>query len=117
MKKIITLVILSIFAFSSCKKDTKTTSGTPPAAPRLIFKFKFDSTQARLNALGQPMNTLPAGHQAQSPRFNLMSGHYIEMAQNDNTGLGLGAVLYVAPSVTTGITVGSYTNAIDFDKA
>lgn len=117
MKKVIVLSILMVlFVVSSCKKDTKPATTTPPPAPRLIFKFKFDSTQVRLDAVGNPV-TVPAGHAAQSPRFNGMSGHYIEMAQNDNTGLGLGSVLYVAPSVTTGITTGTYTNAIDFDKS
>ena len=116
MKKLVLFSIVAIFAFTSCKKDTKTASGTPPTAPRLIFKFKFDSTQARLNAVGQPVG-VAAGHAAQSPRFNGMSGHYIEMAQSDNTGLGLGAVLYVAPTVTTGITTGTFTNAIDHDKS
>lgn len=105
-------------ALTGCKKKdttTKTTTGTPPAAPRLIFKFTFDSTQARLNAVGQPVG-IPAGHQAQSPRFNLMSGHYIEMAATDTTGVGRGVVLFVAPTVTTGITTGTFTNAIDHDK-
>jgi hypothetical protein len=116
MKKLIALSILSIFAFSSCKKDTKAATAPAPPAARLIFKFKFDSTQARLNGLGQPVG-VPAGHQAQSPRFNGMSGHYIEMAATDTTGVGRGKVLYVAPSVTTGITTGTFTNAIDFDKS
>ncbi|MGZ3864660.1 MAG: hypothetical protein ACXVPN_06235 [Bacteroidia bacterium] len=118
MKKVILFSILVVLAFSGCKKkdtQTKTTTGTTPAAPRLIFKFKFDSTQVRLNAIGQPVG-IPAGHQAQSPRFNLMSGHYIEMAATDTTGVGRGVVLFVAPTVTTGITTGTFTNAIDHDK-
>src|SRR4051812_10223975 len=112
MKKLIVISLLSIFAFSACKKDTKTTTvNTPPAAARLVFKFKFDSTQARLDGLGNPVS-VPAGHQAQSPRFNGMSGHYIEMAQSDMTGLGAGAVLYKAAEVSS---TGTYTTAIDFD--
>lgn len=119
LKRLVLLSVAAIFAFNSCKKDstTATTSNsTVPAAPRLVFKFRFDSTQARLNGVGQPVG-IPSGHAAQSPRFNGMSGHYIEMAQNDMTGLGQGAVLYKAAEVTTGITTGTYTTAIDFDKA
>ncbi len=114
-KNLIVFCFLFAIILSSCKKDTKPTTTTPPAAPRLIFKFKFDSTQVRLDAVGQP-STMPLGHQGQSPKFNGMSAHYIEMAQNDMTGLGAGTVLYIAPSVTTGITTRTFTNAIDFDK-
>jgi len=117
MKKTIALTILSLAIFSSCKKESgpETTAGTPPAAPRLIFVYKFDSTQVRLNNLGQP-STIPTGNQAQSPKFNGMGAHYIEMAKTDWDSVGKGTVLYVTPSVTTGITTGTYTNAIDFDK-
>ncbi len=115
-KKLILVSIAIIFVLASCKKDTKTTSGTPPAAPRLIFKFKFDSTQVRLNGFGQTDTLMPSNHRGQSPRFNGMSGHYIEMAQSDMTGLGQGVVLYKASEVTTGITTGTFTTAIDFDK-
>lgn len=115
MKKAIAITILSLAIFSSCKKDSgpETTQGTQPAAPRLIFVYKFDSTQVRLNNLGQP-STIPSGNAAQSPKFNGMGAHYIEMAQTDTTSLGGGIILYSTPSVTTGITTGTYTNAIDF---
>ncbi len=63
--------------------------------PKLIFKFNFDSTQTRLNNLGQPAS-IPSGNAAQSPIFNGMSAHYIEMAQTDFTQVGAGAVLYKA---------------------
>lgn len=118
MKKIAAISLLTLAIFSSCKKDSgpATTAGTPPAQPRLIFVYKFDSTQVRLNNTGQPVTTLPAGHQAQSPRFNGMGAHYIEMAQSDITPVGGGVVLYTTPTVTTGITTGTYTNAIDFSQ-
>lgn len=89
--------------------DTVFTSSA--SGPKLIFKFKFDSTQARLNNLGQP-STIPAGNAAQSPKFNGMSAHYIELAQNDLTAVGNGAVLYRAEETTCG---GS--NAITFCKS
>lgn len=115
MKKIIALLTLSLAIFSSCKKDSgpETTQGTQPAEPRLVFVYKFDSTQVRLNNIGQP-STIPAGNAAQSPKFNGMAAHFIEMAKTDFDSVGKGTVLYVTPSVTTGITTGSFTSAIDF---
>lgn len=85
-----------------------TSTGT---GPHLIFKFKFDSTQVRLNNFGNP-STVASGNSAYSPRFNKMAAHYVELAQNDLTALGAGKVLYKAPETTKG---GS--NAIDFGQS
>jgi hypothetical protein len=79
----------------------------------LIFKFKFDSMQVRLNNIGMP-STVPPGNAAQSPRFNAMSAHYIELAQNDFTALTAGEVLYIAPEVPV---TGTPPTAIDFDQS
>ncbi|MFN8245455.1 MAG: hypothetical protein U0T56_03610 [Ferruginibacter sp.] len=100
------ILILGSILLASCKKES-----VEPSAPKLIFKFKFDSTQARLNNLGQP-STLPAGHAAQSPVFNKMSAHYLELAPDALTPLGAGDILYHAPEVTTG-----GANAIDFSQS
>jgi hypothetical protein len=106
----------------SCKKkedeptpeEPPTTTGTPEkiypdtvwtssgTGPQLIFKFKFDSTQVRLDAFGNPMNTLPSGHSAYSPKFNQMAAHYIELAPGDMTPLGGGNILYKASETTAG---------------
>lgn len=93
----------------SCKKAGDSNSGNSTAAVNFIFKF--DSTQVRLDALGQP-SVMPANHKAQSPRFNLMSAHYVEMTPNEFTALGTGSVLYKAPEVTTG-----GAKAIDFSAS
>jgi hypothetical protein len=97
---------LAVMVFSSCKKSDDT-----PAVVNVNFVFKFDSTQARLNAVGQP-SVMAAGHAGQSPRFNSMSAHYLELAPSATTALGAGAVLYKAPEVTTGGAM-----AIDFSKS
>lgn len=102
------LALVSCLAVS-CKKEKPIDPIVVPT--RLIFKFKFDSAQARLNNIGQP-TTVPAGHAAQSPNFNFMSAHYIELAPDMYTALGSGAKLYKAPETTAG---GS--NAIDFNQA
>lgn len=97
------LFITILYLHTSCKKDT--------TKPKLIFKFKFDNTQERLNNFGLP-SSIPAGHGAQSPVFNGMSAHYIEISPKDSLLLGYGEVLYRAPETTAG---GS--NAIDFEKS
>lgn len=114
MKAFILPFFAALLLATSCKKDNveeQTTPVTPAAQPRLIFKFKFDSTQTRLDGFGQP-STLPANHGAQCPMFNKMSAHYIELTPNATTGLGAGAVLYHAPETTQG-----GPNAIDFDSS
>jgi len=107
MKKIYILLIVLIAAlpFVSCSSDSS------PEEPMLIIKFQFDENQARLNNLGQP-STVPAGNAAQSPVFNTISSHYIELAPNALTQIGQGEILYHAPETNIG---GS--TAIDFDQS
>lgn len=110
MKKIIAPILLFaalITLFASCNKEINDTA----SSPKLVFKFKFDSTQARLNNIGQPQG-VPAGNAGQSPVFNKMSAHYIEMTLTAFTALGGGAVLYHAPETTIG-----GATAIDFEKS
>lgn len=79
--------------------------------PKLVFRFSFDSTQQRLNNIGEP-SSVGSGHGAQSPVFNSMSAHYIELAQHASTPLGKGKVLYKAPETDAGGSL-----AIDFEKS
>src|SRR5437879_11057595 len=96
------LGLISLFFFSGCSKE-KT-----ELAPRIIFKFKLDPNQQRLNNLGQP-SVMPSGHAGQSPRFNKISAHYIELTPSATTPLGSGMVLYKNAETSVG---GS--TAIDF---
>lgn len=100
--------LLGIVAFlvTGCQKNDVDTP-----SPKLVLKFKFDSTQVRLNNIGQPA-TMPAGHAGQSPVFNKMSAHYIELAPTALTALGAGKVLYHAVETSAG-----GATAIDFEKA
>lgn len=103
----------SLFA-TSCKKDDDEPTapgGGATTGPRLIMKFKFDSTQVRLDGAGQPAG-VPPGHGAQNPRFNAMTAHYVEFAPTAWTLPGQGAVVYHAPETTAG-----GANAIDFSQA
>lgn len=108
MKKILSILLLSVLAvsFVSCE-DSDDTLGEP----KLIFKFRFDPTQARLNNVGQ-IAPVPAGHAALSPVFNGISSNYIEMAPLGTTPLGQGAVIYHGPETTAG-----GATAIDFSQA
>ena len=102
--------IMTSALFSGCKK--KEVDDLPATATHyLIFKFKFDSTQQRLNNLGQ-LSTIPSNHSAQSPRFNKMSSHYIELAPEATTQLGDGYPAYRAPETLLGGDM-----AIDFDQS
>ncbi len=109
MNKSILILVLALSGFCACKKD-KVVTTTTTAAPRLVFRFKFDSTQVRLNNLGV-VATIPANHRTQSPKFNAMSAHYIEMA-NDGQLLGGGNILFNSPTTTAGGAA-----AIDFNQA
>lgn len=110
--------VLSVLAFAavltSCKKeeDPAPAPAPGPSGPNLVLKFKFDSTQVRLDELGQPEPNLPAGRAAQSPRFNKMSSHYVEFAPTAWTLPGQGAVVYHAPETTAG-----GANAINFSQS
>jgi hypothetical protein len=108
MRKLIIQLLFTAatIPFFSCSNDNSSNE-----EPMLIIKFKFDENQTRLNNLGQP-STIPAGNAAQSPIFNSISAHYVELAPNANTQIGQGTIVYHAPETTTG---GS--NAIDFGQS
>jgi hypothetical protein len=111
MKKVILLLVFLAAAipFIACSNDRD--DNLQVSEPMLIIKFKFDPNQERLNNLGLP-STVAAGNAAQSPIFNTISSHYVEMAPNATTALGAGTILYHAPETTAG-----GTNAIDFSQS
>src|SRR6478672_1469591 len=110
MKQLSILIFASaiLFCISSCSKEH---GEHADSTPQLVFVFKFDSTQERLNNIGL-LDLMPSGNSGQSPLFNTMSSHYVELAPNAFTALGSGDVLYRAPEVTTG-----GGTAIDFSKS
>lgn len=98
-------ICIASFAINSCKKNNDDTE------PVVNFIFKFDSTQERLNNVSNPAG-VAAGNKAQSPVFNSMSAHYLELSPDQFTALGSGDVLYKAPETNAG-----GADAIDFGKA
>ena len=101
MKKILFILSAAAIFVGSCTKQQE---------PRLIFKFKFDSTQTRLNNIAQP-SAVAAGNAAQSPVFHSMSAHFIQIAPDSLSPLTAN-ILYKNDEVTTG-----GANAIDFSKS
>ena len=95
-----TFVIFNLIIIHSCKKNKDDATTTTPPAPNLVFKFKFDSTQVRLDNLGNPA-TIPAGNAAQTPTNFSISQHYIELA-NDFDSLGHGKILFTGQTTTAG---------------
>ena len=107
LKKYLGGVLLCAMLFSC---DDKNDTAPDPGA-RLIVKFKFDPNQERLNNIGQP-SSVGAGNAAQSPIFNAISSHYLELAPLATTQLGQGEILYHAPETNVG-----GERAIDFSKS
>lgn len=100
--KLLPLAALVCLSIASCDSPA-------PVVPKLVFKFKFDSTQVRLDNLGNP-SSMPANHRGQHPQFNKMSSHYIELAPDMYTALGTGEIVYIAPMIGA-------SQAIDFDQS
>ncbi|MFN0030536.1 MAG: hypothetical protein ACKVOR_00105, partial [Flavobacteriales bacterium] len=112
ISRVFFLLLALIFSLFACNKDgDDQTDDTATQQPRLIFKFKFDTAQVRLNELGMP-EVVPAGNAAQHPDFNYMSAHYIELTPSAFTALGTGSVLYHAPQTNAG-----GADAIDFQQS
>jgi hypothetical protein len=107
MKYLPLFLIALTFAFSGCN----TNEDQQPDGPYLVFKFQFDPNQERFDSFGQPA-TVPNGHAAQSPSFNSISGHYVELIPSAWTALGAGEVVYQGAETTAGGDM-----AIDFDQA
>jgi hypothetical protein len=105
MKKILLLTaLISAFVFVSCKKDKQEEPAPASSTDNtkyVIFKFHFDSTQVRLDNLGNP-SSIPSGNSAQSPIFNKMSAHYVELTPTATTAVGAGDKLYHAPETSVG---------------
>ena len=103
-KSLLILTVIALFAVSCSKPEEET-------GPKLIFKFRFDSTQTRLDNFGN-VASMKSGNWGQSPVFQSMSAHYIELASDSITPLGFGSILYRAAEVGA-----DPNNAIDFSKS
>ncbi len=101
------LLLMLLLLLCSCGKDDEddpnnsdNNQGNSSEA-MVNFRFKFDPEQERTNSIGQTAS-LPSGHASQSPDFNSISAHYIELAPTAFTQLGEGQVLYQGAETTSG---------------
>lgn len=101
-------ISILLFVSFACRKEEK--DPTPADGPKVKFVVKIDGEQQRLDNLGQP-SQIPAGHAAQTPTFNGIAAHYIELSQSAFTAVGHGAIIYHAPEVEEGGAL-----AVDFDQ-
>mgnify|MGYP000586751428 CR=1 FL=1 len=107
MKHPLILSAFLVIALTSCDSANE----PAPSGPNLIFKFQFDENQTRYDSFGN-VSTVPVGNAAQTPRFNTISGHYVELIPTALTALGAGEIVYQGPETEAG-----GDNAINFDEA
>ena len=112
IKSVFFLAFLGLIIFSGCKKEEpETPEEEEEVEPKLIFKVKMNKDQVRLNNLGQEAE-IPEGHGAQTPGFNKIAAHYIELSPSAFVKVGEGEVVYHAPETTAG-----GDKAVDFEKS
>ena len=114
MKKLLrlpTAVLLCAAVSYHCTPAADVAPSDPTAGPRLTFRYRFDTEQERLDNLGQPAE-IPAGNAAQTPDFQRLSVHVIDLAPDRFTPYGQGANAYRGAETSRSGAV-----AIDHDKA
>lgn len=101
------IVFSTLIILSSCSKD----DDIQVTEPKLIVKLVMNENQERLGNSGNPVSIL-TGNAGQTPIFNGIAAHYLELAQGPYTLLGKGEIIFHAPETTLG-----GKNAIDFSKS
>jgi hypothetical protein len=89
MKRIVWLSFFVIL-FASCTKSVNSDR-------YLIFRFKFDPNQERLDSNGVLTPFASSGNTALTPIINSAASHYLELCQGDSIPFGLGEVLFHGP--------------------
>ena len=113
----ITIFALVLTAFTSCIKDTATTTDNN-SEKNINFSLKFDPTQARLGNAGQIVSVLPTGNAGQNPAFKTMAVHFIELCPDSTSALSTSSVNLPNISILLykGVEVNNGGVAIDFDQ-
>lgn len=108
--KVLPFLFLTLLVFSCTPTgDEEPVTGT--GDKKIKFQFRFAEDQTRLGNLGQAAE-IPQGNAAQTPLFDKMSVHVIDLTPNRFTPYGQGFLAYKGAETTAG-----GTNAIDFDRA
>lgn len=108
--KILPFLFLTLLLFS-CTPTNDEEPGTGSSDKKIKFQFRFAEDQTRLGNLGQAAE-IPQGNAAQTPLFDKMSVHVIDLTPNRFTPYGQGFPAYKGAETTAG-----GANAIDFDRA
>jgi hypothetical protein len=109
------LMFLLATILTTCNKEDLPSSGITDKM--LKIKIRFDSDQARLDSFGNPA-VVPSTHATQTPSFNTMSAHFIELVGDEFTPYQQGAFLYKGEEVpANNPNTYGFTTAIDFDNA
>lgn len=115
MRKSVFVILAIVFSAFACKKK----EGTSEEGPKLVFKLKFDPNQQRLDGQGQTA-VVPDTHSTQTPDFNAMSAHFIELTPNEFTLPGQGVQIYKGATTSQygAVTIdGDDLDPIDWSKA
>ena len=112
MRKLL-IPILCVIMISCESTDDTNTVNAPQESPvsKLNFQFDFNENQERLNNIGQ-VTAVPSGNATQSPSFEGMGVHFIELAQDATTLYKAGEIVYQGAETYEGGDI-----AIDFDQA
>lgn len=102
-------ILISVIA---CQKEETPVQNTDA---KMAFQFAFDKDQIRLNNFGDA-NSIPSNHASQSPDFNRMSVHYIELVPTKFTPIRDGAVVYEGKTQTAEAG-SSFEKAIVWEEA
>ncbi|MCB0644175.1 MAG: hypothetical protein KDC44_21170 [Phaeodactylibacter sp.] len=97
--------LTALFCYSCTKDDD-----SPPEGPMLNITFLLDANAARLDNLGNPA-TIPPGHAAQDPDFELLGLHFIGLYPDKFTPYESGVTVFSSPTTTAGGIA-----AIDFEQ-
>ncbi|MEL6660029.1 MAG: hypothetical protein AAFP77_20455 [Bacteroidota bacterium] len=109
------LLLLFAISFLACKKEETPPSGATDKMLRV--KFQFDPNQERLDNLGNP-STVPSDHATQTPSFNGLSIHFLELVADEFTPYQQGAFVFKGKEVSaSNSNPYGFTTAIDFDQA
>lgn len=103
MKKSIIALLVMFVLITGCKDKNE-------SEPMLIFKYTFDENGERLDNFGEPA-VIPAGNAAQTPQFNKLGVHSIELINYVLSLPTSSTVIYQGETVSV-----NGETAIDFDN-
>jgi len=106
------LTLIALISLSACNKEDESSNDNNA---QLTFQFQFDENQERLDGFGNPIQ-VATGNAAQSPDFNSMSVHYIELVPSKFTMVEQGTIVYTGETQVAASS-SNFDDAIKWDEA